>query len=153
MTSNIGARLITEKKVSFGFGAGDSSERDENNIKASVLEELKSAFRPEFLNRVDDIIVFNKLTQDEIKQIAGKMLEGLKSRLLNLNITAQFTDSVLTALAEKGFDPIYGARPLRREIQNRIEDPVSEKILDGTIKNGDEFVCDYRDGEFTFTVK
>lgn len=153
MTSNIGARLITEKKVSFGFGAGDSSERDENNIKASVLEELKSAFRPEFLNRVDDIIVFNKLTQDEIKQIAGKMLEGLKSRLLNLNITAQFTDSVLTALAEKGFDPIYGARPLRREIQNRIEDPVSAKILDGTIKNGDEFVCDYRDGEFTFTVK
>ena len=153
MTSNIGARLITEKKVSFGFGAGDSSERDENNIKASVLEELKSAFRPEFLNRVDDIIVFNKLTQDEIKQIAGKMLEGLKSRLLNLNITAQFTDSVLTALAEKGFDPIYGARPLRREIQNRIEDPLSEKILDGTIKNGDEFVCDYRDGEFTFTVK
>ena len=153
MTSNIGARLITEKKVSFGFGAGDSSERDENNIKASVLEELKSAFRPEFLKRVDDIFVFNKLTQDEIKQIAGKMLEGLKSRLLNLNITAQFTDSVLTALAEKGFDPIYGARPLRREIQNRIEDPVSEKILDGTIKNGDEFVCDYRDGEFTFTVK
>lgn len=151
MTSNIGARLITDKKVSFGFG---SSEADnEKDIKSRVLEELKGAFRPEFLNRVDDIIVFNKLTRDEIKQIAGKMLEGLKSRLNNLNISIEFTDSVLTALAEKGFDAVYGARPLRREIQNRIEDSLSEKILDVTIKNGDSVVCDYVDGEFAFAVK
>jgi len=114
---------------------------------------LKSAFRPEFLNRVDDIIVFSKLNQDEIKQIAGKMLDNLKSRLTNLNITIDFTDEVLTALADKGFDPVYGARPLRREIQNRIEDALSEKILDTTIKNGDSVVCDYRENEFVFNVK
>ena len=153
MTSNIGARLITDKKISFGFGSTDSSDQNEKDIKSRVLEELKSAFRPEFLNRVDDIIVFSKLNQDEIKQIAGKMLDNLKSRLTNLNITIDFTDEVLTALADKGFDPVYGARPLRREIQNRIEDALSEKILDTTIKNGDSVVCDYRENEFVFNVK
>ena len=153
MTSNIGARLITDKKVSFGFGSGDSSDQNEKDIKSRVLEELKSSFRPEFLNRVDDIIVFSKLTQDEIKQIAGKMLHNLTSRLKNLNITIDFTDEVLNALADKGFDAVYGARPLRREIQNRIEDALSEKILDGSIKNGDNVVCDYKDNEFMFNVK
>ena len=109
--------------------------------------------RPEFLNRVDDIIVFSKLNQDEIKEIAGKMLENLKNRLTNLNITISFTDAVVTALAEKGFDAVYGARPLRREIQNRIEDALSEKILDASIKNGDNVVCDFAENEFVFSVK
>ncbi len=153
MTSNIGARLITDKKVSFGFGDTADTARDNDNIKSSVLEELKKAFRPEFLNRVDDIIVFSKLNADEIKQIAGKMLDNLKSRLANLNITIDFTDAVLTALANKGFDAVYGARPLRREIQNKIEDALSEKILEQSIKNGDSVVCDYINNEFAFTVK
>ena len=153
MTSNIGARLITDKKVFFGFGSSDSDSQNEKDIKSRVLEELKSAFRPEFLNRVDDIIVFSKLTQVEIKKIAGKMLENLKGRLKNLNITIDFTDEVLSALAEKGFDAVYGARPLRREIQNRIEDALSEKILDASIKNGDSVVCDYKDNEFIFSIK
>ncbi len=151
MTSNIGARLITDKKVSFGFGTSD--DQNEKDIRSRVLEELKSAFRPEFLNRVDDIIVFSKLTQDEIKQIAEKMLENLRDRLKNLNITIQFTDSVITALADKGFDAVYGARPLRREIQNRIEDALSEKILDASIKNGDNVLCDFSDSNFEFIVK
>ena len=151
MTSNVGARLITDKKVSFGFGSSDA--QNEKDVKSRVLEELKSAFRPEFLNRVDDIIVFSKLSQDEIKEIAGKMLENLKQRLTNLNITISFTDSVVTALAEKGFDAVYGARPLRREIQNRIEDALSEKILDASIKNGDNVVCDFAESEFVFLVK
>ena len=94
-----------------------------------------------------------KLTKDEIKQIAGKMLDNLKTRLTNLNITIDFTDDVLTALAEKGFDAVYGARPLRREIQNRIEDALSEKILDGSIKNGDSVICDCKDNTFTFVTK
>lgn len=152
MTSNVGARLITEKRVSFGFGANDAQEQNEKNVKARVLEELKSAFRPEFLNRVDDIIVFNKLTKDEIKQIADKMLGNLKLRLKNLNIAITFTDAVLVALADKGFDAVYGARPLRREIQNCIEDTLSEKILDASIKNGDSVICDYDGTEFKFTV-
>ena len=150
MTSNIGARLITEKKVSFGFGDSSSDAGDKADIKEKVLGELKSAFRPEFLNRVDDIIVFSRLSQDEIKVIASKMLENLNGRLKNLNITARFTDAVIEKLAEKGFDDTYGARPLRREIQNDIEDKLSEKILDGSIKNGDTVVCDYKDGEFNF---
>ena len=151
MTSNIGARLITDKKVSFGFGDGDT--QNEKDIKSKVLEELKGAFRPEFLNRVDDTIVFSKLTQDEIKQIAQKMLENLSVRLKGLNITIEFTDSVLDALANKGFDPVYGARPLRREIQNSIEDALSEKILDTTIKNGDDVLCDYSDDKYVFDVR
>ncbi len=153
MTSNIGARLITDKKVAFGFGDADNALRDENSIKSRVLEELKSAFRPEFLNRVDDIIVFSKLTENEIKEIAGKMLDNLKSRLENLNITIDFTDAVLSALAEKGFDAVYGARPLRREIQNKIEDALSERILEQAVKNGDSVVCDYTNTEFTFVTK
>lgn len=151
MTSNIGARLITDKKVSFGFGSAED-DQNEKDIKARVLQELKGAFRPEFLNRVDDIIVFSKLSQDEIKQIAGKMLDNLKSRLQNLNITIEFTDNVLTALADKGFDAVYGARPLRREIQNRIEDALSEKILDASIKNGNNVLCDYKDDDFVFEI-
>ena len=151
MTSNIGARLITEKKVSFGFGDTSADNGDKADIKEKVLGELKGAFRPEFLNRVDDIIVFSRLKQQEIRIIASKMLENLNRRLYNLNISAKFTDSLIQKLAEKGFDDTYGARPLRREIQNDIEDKLSEKILDGSIKNGDTVLCDYKDGVFTFT--
>jgi len=140
MTSNIGARLITEKKVNFGFG--DFKDNEENkNIKETVLAELKNTFRPEFLNRVDDIIVFNKLTKDEIKQIAKNMLNNLSMRLEDLNITVSFDDEVVEKISEKGFDDIYGARPLRRTIQTDIEDALSEKILDGSIKNGDKVKC------------
>lgn len=148
MTSNVGARLITEKKVSFGFGGGEDS--DNRDVKELVLGELKNTFRPEFLNRVDDIIVFTKLDKEQIAEIAVKMLDNLSERLKNLNIALVCDDSVKYALAEKGFDPVYGARPLRREIQNKIEDPLSEKILDGTFKNGDIVSCKYENGEFVF---
>lgn len=152
MTSNIGARLLTQKTVSFGFGSEEKNAQDYNAVKEKVIEELKGAFRPEFLNRVDDIIVFNKLSEEEIKQIAEKMLSDLKKRLENLNITVQFDDSVLQSLADTGFDPVYGARPLRRVIQNSIEDNLSEKILDGSIKNGDSVKCTEKDGKFEFTA-
>ena len=121
MTSNVGARLITDKKVSFGFGDADESS-DTKDVKEAVLGELRNTFRPEFLNRVDDIIVFSKLNKEQIAEIADKMLSGLKKRLEALNITLNFDEKVKYALAEKGFDPVYGARPLRREIQNKIED-------------------------------
>ncbi len=158
MTSNIGARLITDKKVNFGFGdtvpdKGNDNADDNADIKEKVLSELKEAFRPEFLNRVDDIIVFTKLNREEIKKIASNMLKNFNTRLDDLNIKAEFTDAVLDKLAEKGFDPIYGARPLRREIQSDIEDTFSEKILEGSIKNGDTVLCDFKDGNFVFTPK
>ena len=149
MTSNLGARHLTEKKQSLGFG--ESSE--ETNQKEKVLNELKSVFRPEFLNRVDDIIVFSKLTKDEICEIAEMMLSQLKKRLLDLNITVEFESSAISEIADSGFDPVYGARPLRRAIQSRIEDALSEKILDSSIKNGDTVVCEFADGEFKFIQK
>ena len=149
MTSNIGARYLTEKKQSLGFGE-KSEDADEETLKEKVLGELKSAFRPEFLNRVDDIIVFSKLTKEEICEIAEKMLGQLSRRLNDLNITVDFEKSAVDEIADSGFDPVYGARPLRRSIQNRIEDVLSEKILDSSIKNGDKIKCSYKDGEFVF---
>lgn len=140
MTSNIGARLITEKKLSLGFTEKEENKTDKD-IKQTVLSELKNTFRPEFLNRVDDIIVFNKLTKDEICKIAENMLNNLANRLKNLNISVTFDEEVIKKVSRKGFDEIYGARPLRRTIQTDIEDVLSEKILDGSIKNGDKIKC------------
>ncbi len=149
MTSNVGARMITEKKVSFGFGESQDSNKD---VKELVLGELKSTFRPEFLNRVDDIIVFTKLEKAEIEEIAEKMLNNLSKRTKNLNIELNFDSSVKSKLAEIGFDVVYGARPLRREIQNKIEDKLSEKLLEKTIKNGDKVLCSFKNDEFKFIV-
>ena len=151
MTSNVGARHLTEKKTSLGFA--EISNSDENNSKELVLSELKKAFRPEFLNRVDDIIVFNKLTKDEICEIAEKMLNQLKKRLKDINIEIEFEMSAIKEIAEAGFDEVYGARPLRRAIQCRIEDELSERILDSSIKNGDSVVCGFLEGKFSFEVK
>ena len=150
MTSNVGARLITEKKTNLGFAgiAGD----DNKDVRELIMGELKNTFRPEFLNRVDDIIVFRKLEKADIEKIADKMLEDLSKRLEGLSIRLECDGSVSSLLAERGFDPVYGARPLRREIQNDIEDPLSEKILDGSIKNGDTVKCTVKDGKFEFTL-
>ncbi|MBQ2475534.1 MAG: ATP-dependent Clp protease ATP-binding subunit, partial [Ruminococcus sp.] len=140
MTSNVGARMITDKQKSLGFAQEEKAQKQED-IRSLVMGELKKVFRPEFLNRVDDIIVFNKLTQDEIKQIAGKMLETLSKRLAAMDITITFTDAAITAIADKGFDDSYGARPLRRAIQSEIEDVLSEKLLDGEIKANSAVTC------------
>ncbi len=147
MTSNLGARHLTEKKQSLGFG---EASNEDVNLKEKVLNELKSAFRPEFLNRVDDIIVFSKLTKEEICEISEKMLAQLKKRLLDLNIQIEFEKTAVSEIADSGFDPVYGARPLRRAIQSRIEDALSEKILDGSIKNGDRVKCTFSSGTFVF---
>ncbi len=149
MTSNIGARLITEKK-NLGFGTEKSENMTEGQIKDAVMGELKKAFRPEFLNRVDDIIVFHQLKKEEITEIARKMLDGLKKRAENLEVTIDFDDSAVEELANAGFDPVYGARPLRRTIRSKIEDTLSEKLLDGSIKAGEKVVCSFKDGNFTF---
>ena len=151
MTSNVGARLITEKRVAFGFteSGGDSENK---NIKELVTGELKNTFRPEFLNRVDDIIVFSKLDRGQIAQIAVKLLNELAGRLAALGIALKWDDSAVYALADKGFDPIYGARPLRREIQNSIEDGLSEKILDSSVKKGDTVLCEFKNGKFEFNL-
>lgn len=154
MTSNVGARLITEKQSSLGFNSENENaeENEKKDIKELVTGELRKVFRPEFLNRVDDIIVFNKLNKDEIKQIAVKMLKTLENRLDKMNIKISFTDNAVSEIADKGFDENYGARPLRRAIQNEIEDPLSEQMLEGKVKDGAVVTCDFADGQFTFTT-
>ncbi len=148
MTSNLGARLITENK-SLGFAAGATdAEKDYAKIKSDVMGELKRAFRPEFINRIDDIIVFHQLNEENIKAICVKMLDTLKARLAANEIGAEFTEAAVEGIAKAGFDPIYGARPLRRAIQSEIEDMLAEKMLEGTVKSGGEVVIDYVDSKF-----
>lgn len=156
MTSNVGARLITDQQNGLGFAFDNpenKKEKTNEEIREAVIGELKKLFRPEFLNRVDDIIVFNKLTQEEIKEIAGKLLENLKARLKAVDIDAEFTDQAVTEISNEGYDDTYGARPLRRAITSKIEDALSEKMLENEIKKGDHIVCDFKDGKFTFTKK
>lgn len=153
MTSNLGARLITGGgNKSLGFLPSDDeereAERDYSQIKDDVMGELKKAFKPEFLNRIDEIIVFRKLTRSNIKEIADKMLGSVKERLLANGITAEFTDAAIDKIAENGFDDNYGARPLRRAIQNDIEDMIAEKMLEGKISEGGSVTVDVADGEF-----
>lgn len=154
MTSNVGARLITEKQKGLGFSQATtekaSEEADFEKTKELVMCELKSLFRPEFLNRVDDIIVFHKLTKADTAKIARKMLSSLEKKLNDMDIAMTFTDAAVEAVAEKGYDPDYGARPLRRVIQNQVEDPISEEMLEGKVTANKAYSCDYRDGKFTF---
>ena len=147
MTSNVGARLIVDKQQSLGF---TQNSTENANIKETVIAELKKVFRPEFLNRVDDIIVFSKLSKDEIKEIAKKMLNNLSKRLSGIGVNISFTDKVVEKIADEGFDDTYGARPLRRAIVSNIEDKLSEKLLDNTFSESDTVVCDYRDDEYVF---
>ena len=154
MTSNVGARLITEKQQSLGFNQASSEEAaqeaDFEKTKDLVMGELKALFRPEFLNRVDDIIVFHKLTKEDTQKIARKMLATLEKKLHDMDIQMEFTDAAVEAVADKGYDPTYGARPLRRVIQNQVEDPISEKMLEGTITANKAYRCGYTEGKFTF---
>ncbi|MCI8331850.1 MAG: ATP-dependent Clp protease ATP-binding subunit [Clostridiales bacterium] len=134
MTSNVGASALSANTRTLGFTA----EADENsNVKDRAMKALKDTFRPEFLNRVDEIIVFQKLTDDEIRQIASILLAEVKARIEKLEVHVTFTDEVASFLAKKGFDPVYGARPLRREIQRSIEDSFSSEMLSGRIAAGD----------------
>lgn len=135
MTSNVGARNISEPK-SLGFASERTAADVQKNIRSGVTEELKRMFRPEFLNRVDDIIVFSQLSEDEIAEIARLMLSSLEKRLKANGINASFDDSAVRLLAKEGFDPVYGARPLRRAIQSKVEDLIAEKMLDGEINQG-----------------
>ena len=140
MTSNIGARNITDKQNTLGFADADAKSSDIKNvdeIRTLVMKDLKNTFRPEFLNRVDEIIVFHQLSREDIKKIAKNMIEIVSKRLENIGIKLSVSEEALELLGENGFDPVYGARPLRRTIQSTIEDGAAEKLLDGTFKAGD----------------
>ena len=152
MTSNVGARLITDKQTAFGFA--DSSEEGERNdakIKEAVMGELRNTFRPEFLNRVDDIIVFHRLTKPQIKEIASRLLGNLQKRIESMDIHVSFTDDAVEKIADAGFDEVYGARPLKRAIQSRIEDELSEAMLRGEVKAQHSYTCRVAGDGFVFT--
>ncbi len=136
MTSNVGARMITDKNV-LGFSKSsdnkESQEKEYENIKKDVMAELKKQFRPEFINRIDDIIVFHKLTEEDINQIIEIMLKQVQKRLKEQEYEVEFDSSVKELVAKKGIDTNYGARPLKRAIQSNVEDKIAEAILDGKI--------------------
>lgn len=154
MTSNIGARLITEKK-SLGFT--NSSEENENKeyeeIKKNVMAELKKQLRPEFINRIDDIIVFHKLNDEEINSIIDLLLKNVEQRLVEQGLNIKIDKSVKELIAKKGVDKEFGARPLRRAIQNIVEDKLAEEILDGNIKPGAEAKLVAKDDKVELKVK
>ncbi len=142
MTSNVGARLITDTKtLGFTRGTGDT-EKDEQRkyeeTKKQVLQELKKQFRPEFINRIDEIIVFHKLSDTEIESIIDIMLKEVIERLKQNNMEIKIDKSVKELIAKIGVDKAFGARPLRRTIQNELEDKLAEEILDGNLKSGDK---------------
>ena len=145
MTSNLGAQNLVGGKKTVGFSEGGEAS-DYEGIKETVMGDLKKAFRPEFLNRVDEIIVFHPLKEEEIRRIAGYMLRALEERLEQNGITATFEDSAIALLAKEGFDPVYGARPLRRAIQQKVEDAFAEEMLAGNVKEGDRVTVTAEEG-------
>jgi len=145
LTSNVGAAKITAKGSRLGFSAAehkDGETRTLEELRAAVLEDLKKVFRPEFLNRLDETIVFTQLGRSEIKSIARRMLSRVGERLQALGVRLTWTDGALDALAKLGFDPDYGARPLRRTIRTKVEDPAAELLLSGAVRAGDTLLAD-----------
>ncbi len=148
MTSNIGATKITgQGRKSLGFAEGENTEQTQTfeQIKNEVMTDLKQAFRPELLNRIDEIIVFHRLGEEEIEKIAEGMLKNVANRMQDMEITLSWTDNAKKHLAKAGFDPVYGARPLRRAIQSQVEDLVAEEFLSGKIKRGQNVTLDEED--------
>ncbi|MED3750618.1 ATP-dependent protease ATP-binding subunit ClpC [Geobacillus stearothermophilus] len=151
MTSNVGADALKRNKyVGFNIQDGNQQYKD---MKSKVMDELKKAFRPEFLNRIDEIIVFHSLEKDHLKQIVRLMADTLVKRLKEQDIDLELTEAAIEKIAVEGFDPEYGARPLRRALQKHIEDRLSEELLKGTIAKGQKVVVDVKDGEFVVLAK
>ena len=146
MTSNVGARELAEKKT-IGFENGENKDKNYEDIKKNVMAELKKVFRPEFLNRVDEIIVFKQLSEKEIEEIVDLMLKASLSRLKEKEITVKVTEKMKKHISKIGFDPLYGARPLRRAIQSLVEDKLAEAILDGKVKEGGTVNIDFENDE------
>lgn len=153
MTSNAGAQSIMAPKK-LGFLSGDDEKQDYERMKGSVMEEVKRIFRPEFLNRIDEIIVFHALNKEHIRSIAGILLNGFAKRCKEqMDITLRVQNTAKDIIAEAGFDQKYGARPLKRAIQNKIEDVLAEEILEGKVKSGDTVSLGARNGKLKFSVK
>ena len=151
MTSNAGANRIVDPKH-LGFSQGDTEKQDYERMKASVMEEVKTMFKPEFLNRIDDIIVFHTLSEKEVKSIVSLMLKNLAKQVYEqMEITLKFTSTLKSYIAKESYDKKYGARPLRRMIQNKVEDELANELLAGNVKKGDNVNVGYKNNKVTFT--
>ena len=148
LTSNVGASQI-KKMSSFGFTSGEG-DSDYDDMKENINEALREQFRPEFLNRLDDIIIFRKLTKEEAGQICHKIIDGLRVRLRQKSVSLKVTDAAMDKLLDEGYSEVYGARPLKRTVQRRIEDRLSDEILAGHVLPGEEVTVDVKDGELIF---
>ena len=153
MTSNAGAQAIVEPKK-LGFASNNDEKQNYERMKGSVMEEVRRIFKPEFLNRIDETIVFRSLNKEDMKQIVGLMMKELSERCeKQIDITLSVRDSVKNYIVEKAYDPKYGARPLRRKIQNEIEDRLAERLLDGTVKHGANVIVTIKKNAVVFETK
>jgi len=153
MTSNAGAQRIMDPKK-LGFSAMANEDADHNDMKTGVMEEVKKMFKPEFINRIDDIIVFRALNKDNVKEITGIMLKELKNRVKRqMNISLSYGDTLKNFVFDKGYDKKYGARPLKRTIQSEIEDKLAEEILSGNIAVGDKVSIKVEDKKVVFKTQ
>ena len=151
MTSNLGTSMANRSSV--GFRSGENGVLDEERLKSTVQDALKRAFRPEFLNRIDEIIVFNALTQEEIREIVKLMAKDIQGRLAEQRVTLELTDEALGWLVDEGYDPVYGARPLRRALQRYVENPLAKMLLAGELDEGDTITVGLQDGSLDFQRK
>jgi ATP-dependent Clp protease ATP-binding subunit ClpC len=155
MTSNVGAELI-RRQMSLGFAAKQEAKAqklDYDTMKERVLAEMKKTFRPEFINRIDEIIVFHQLTEEQLRQIVELLVKDLQERLADRKLSIELSDKAKSWLVKEGYDPVYGARPLRRAIERHVENPLSSKLLGGEFKEGDTVKVDLGDKGLTFTLK
>lgn len=152
MTSNLGGEFISKTKSTIGFvGHSDYQERQYESMKASVLEEVKKTFRPEFLNRIDETVVFHQLIRKQIKEIINILMEDMKKRLSEKKLTLVLSEEAQEFLIDKGYNPVYGARPLKRAIQQYIEDPLSEELLRSKFHEQDVITVEVKNDILVFT--
>ncbi|MFC1966873.1 ATP-dependent Clp protease ATP-binding subunit, partial [Chloroflexota bacterium] len=156
MTSNAGVELI-RREVSLGFtpqkGGAKASQKSYEDMKEKVMTEVKKTFRPEFLNRLDEVIVFHELNDEQLRQVVDLLVKDLQERLAERKLGLEITDEAKSWIAKAGFDPVYGARPLRRAVERYVENPLSTKVLRGEFKEGDRVIVDLVDDVLTFTSK
>ena len=151
MTSNIGATALRDEKT-VGFGVADES-KDYKAMKSRILEELKKSFRPEFLNRVDEVVVFHSLNKEQLHDIVKIMSKDIVARLKEQEITLKFTPAAIDVISSEGFDPEYGARPIRRALQKEVEDKLSELLLSGELQTGDTITLGASKGKINTRIK
>ncbi|WP_229899490.1 AAA family ATPase, partial [Streptomyces capoamus] len=151
MTSNLGSEAITRRGAGIGFGPG-GADADEEARREQILRPLREHFRPEFLNRIDEIVVFRQLTSEQLRRITDLLLENTRRLLKGQGVAVEFTSAAVDWLAERGYQPEYGARPLRRTIQREVDNQLSRLLLNGTVTEGGRVTVDVRDGRLHFTT-